>query len=533
MTRHDPGLWAYASRELELGERRYVESHLEDCPECVEQLAAVQVAREALELAREASPRVKWEAVDERVGAMVERRLAAKARGPWLTRLGLGAFACAAAAAALAFVLTRPAEDVVPREDPGEVELAPLMPRASWARVDKAEGLTRLGASGGEVRDGAELRAGDVLRTSLAGRAFVHLPDASHVRLGGGSQVAITRTEADDVALTLERGRVAVAASHEPRRGFVIHSGGVTVHVVGTVFGVSREAEVVEVAVSQGKVRVELPNGDSTFVSPGERLRFDARSEKARRLKLTTSLTRELTEVADLADTTASVEQRAVVPAAGGATSRPPMVTAQGTPRTLPRLSAEEARARQGTLPAPLDPATLPPVVAPTPVEAKPAQPTIVLQAPEDVWPSLAGGEVVRGVPPKREPPPASRPDEWAALPAPAADEWAPLPQAAPKVEAPPVKAAPRPAAGDLEAQFLARAEAAVGQGACEKFLPGLEDIALDAQRGPRSEQARILRARCLEAELRPRQAMSEYRKYVEEYSAGQHVAEARRALGE
>ena len=75
MIRHDLQLWAYASKELELGDHRFVEAHLEDCPECVEQLAAVQVAKEALELAREARPQVGWARVDERIGAMVEKRL--------------------------------------------------------------------------------------------------------------------------------------------------------------------------------------------------------------------------------------------------------------------------------------------------------------------------------------------------------------------------------------------------------------------------------------------------------------------------
>lgn len=554
MIRHGLQLWAFAAKELELGEHRFVEAHLEDCPECVEQLAAVQVAREALELARASKPRLDWAKTDERIGALVERRLAAQARGPWLARLGLGGLGLAAVAAGLALWLGQ-----VPVERPGPELPQPGAPVAVWARVDSAEGLTRVGD--GEVTGGTELRTGDVLRTSLAGRAFVHLPDESHVRVAGGSQVAMTRTEREDIALTLERGRVAVRASHLERRGFAVHSGGVTVHVVGTIFGVTREADAVEVAVSEGQVRVELSSGESVLVSPGDRLRIDARTERTKRLKLTGSLERELTEVADLAETTASVEQRAVVPAAGGsAPSQPPMLPAQGAPRTLPRLSPEESRSRIGTLPAGLAPAA----VGATPGTAPKAEPrTIVLEAPEDVWPSLGGGEVVRGVPPKREPAPASRPDEWASPPAPDADEWAPPPAARPTapakasapsddwaslppgsvslvVEAPgavlqaPVASSPsRLAPKDLETIFLQRAEAAVEQGACERHLLGLEDIAQDAQRSARSEQARVLRARCFDGQLRPRQAMNEYRKYLEEYPSGRFVSEARQALGE
>lgn len=659
MIRHELQLWEFAAKELDLGEHRYVERHLEDCPECVEQLAAVQVAREALELARASTPRLEWSRSDQRIGALVERRLAAQARGPWLARLGLGGLGLTAVAAGLALWLGQGPTALPAPELP-----RPGAPVAGWARVDSAEGLTRVGD--GEVTGGTELRTGDVLRTSLAGRAFVHLPDESHVRVAGGSQVAMTRTEREDIALTLERGRVAVRASHLERRGFAVHSGGVTVHVVGTIFGVAREADAVEVAVTEGQVRVELSNGESVVVSPGERLRIDARTERTKRLALTGSLQRELTEVADLAQTTASIEQRAVVPAAGGAApSQPPMVAAQGTPRTLPRLSPEEAKARRGTPPAGLDPAALGTLPAASPKsQPKP----IVLEAPEDVWPSLGGGEIVRGVPPKREPAPASRPEDWASPPAPDADEWAAPPSsagatgggpgprerpdarsdewapppsstgaaasrssplAAPDewaslppgsvslVVEPPASAraeAPRPGAGtaapgaraappstasaarqaeapaapptspptathlatappptttptpslaatslaatsqatataaaapataaspsrlapkDLETIFLQRAEAAVEQGACERHLLGLEDLAQDAQRSARSEQARVLRARCFERQLRPRQAMNEYRKYLDEYPSGRFGGEAREALGE
>ena len=70
MIDHELQLWEYSAKELDLGEHRHVERHLEDCPECVEQLAAVEVARRALELAKESSPRVDWARADERIGAL-------------------------------------------------------------------------------------------------------------------------------------------------------------------------------------------------------------------------------------------------------------------------------------------------------------------------------------------------------------------------------------------------------------------------------------------------------------------------------
>lgn len=557
MTRHDLQLWAYAAKELELGEHRYVEAHLEDCPECVEQLAAVQVAKEALELARQAGPTLSWAKTDERIGAMVEKRLAKQARGPLFRRLAWGGGAGLVAVAAAAVFTLWPREPMplpVPEEQPA--------PISSWARVDRAEGLVRVGGDAMQVVDGTELHGGDVVRTSTIGKAFVHLPDSSHLRIGPASQVALTRSEADDVALTLERGRLAVRASHADRKGFVVHTGGVSVHVVGTLFGVANDAEVVEVSVSEGRVRVELPNGEQAFVDPGQRLRFDSKALKARKLKLSAVSERELSEIAAVDDATTAAEGRAMVAAVGGAPTAPPMVTAQGTPRSLPRLSPSEAKSRIVAPPAPLVTDELVPLpkVEAAPVVEQPKvvveQPKteIIVEAPPDVWPSIGGGEVIRGVPPKREvasekrevvePPPASRPDEWAQAPRekqPNADEWSSLPAVAP-APAPVAVAqklvdepapAPKPIAKDLEAIFMARAEESLEKGTCDRFLLGLEDIALDSQRSARTEQARLLRARCFDNQMRPRQSLNEYRKYLDEYPQGRFVPEARQALGE
>jgi hypothetical protein len=552
MIRHDLQLWAYAAKELELGDHRFVEAHLEDCPECVEQLASVQVAKEALELARDARPRVAWANVDERIGAMVEKRLRAQTRQPLYFRVGVVGLGFAVAAAAVVGLAFPRPEPVAPQatEQPA--------PISSWARVDRAQGLTRVDADSSEILDGTELRGGDVLRTSLAGRAFVHLPDGSHLRVGAASQLALTRSEADDVALTLERGSLAVRASHQSRKGFVVHSGGLSVNVVGTVFGVTNDAEQVEVSVTEGKVRVELPTGESLFVEPGQRLRFDSKTQRSKTLKLTVANERELSEITAVADATTSVEKRAVVAAVGGPPSAPPMIVAQGSPRSLPRLSASEARARQVTPPAAAEePAPLPKLA---PTEERKME--LIVEAPADVWPTLGGGEVVRGVPAPREPvsqpvveaPPVSQPAEWAEAPKPGADEWASLPLPAERGEvrgegrtadARPVAPAsaarlteesPAPAkvvAKDLESIFMQRAEDSIEKGTCDRFLLGLEDIALDAERNPRSEQARVLRARCFDTQMRPRQAMNEYRKYLELYPRGKFSAEAHQALGE
>lgn len=575
MMRHDEAkLWEYAARELDEDDRRMVDAHLEDCPECRETLATVQVAREALESAREAWPVIAWQATDDAVGALVEKKLAAKARRPWLFRLTLvGAVAAALALGVFALLrVEAPAPVTV-----AEAEAPPMPPPGPTTRVDSAEGLTRLGREATAVEDGAELSGGDVLRTSLAGKAFVHLPDESHVRVAGGTQLALTRVDADDVALTLERGRVAVRASHAARRGFVVHTGGMTVRVVGTVFAVSNSGDAMEVAVAEGKVKVDLPSGDALMVGAGQRIRLDTRSEKPQRLKLTQSLERELSELTEVADATSAIEKQVVVAAVGGKPTTPPMVAAKGAPRGLPRLSADEAQRRQVTVPDSLSPmggegqgeGT-------TQVLTERVEPKteVVVEGPGEAWPSMAGG-TLKDVAPAPEPKPASQPAEWAALPEPKADEWAPLPEEAPKAAPAPAPApapkasdewAPMPAPKadewaplpetaaapapvvteapvklgkrslaprDLETLFLQRAEGSLEKGDCERYQLGLEDIAQDAERNTRSEQARVLRARCFSAQMRPRQAMNEYRKYLSEYPTGRFTVEAHDALGD
>ncbi len=544
MIRHDLQLWAYASKELELGDHRFVEAHLEDCPECVEQLASVQVAKEALELARDAKARVGWAGVDQRIGAMVEKRLKSQARRPLYVRLGVvGLGLAAATAAVLTLSLPKAVEPVIPAtEQPS--------PSSSWARVERAQGLTRVdgasldsaGDGRSELAEGTELQGGDVLRTSTSGKAFLHLPDGSHLRVAKSSQLALTRSEADDVALTLERGSLAVRASHQRRKGFVVHSGGLSVNVVGTVFGVTNDSEKVEVSVSEGRVRVELPSGESVFVEPGQRLRFDSKTQRSKRLGLTAVTERELSELSAVADATTTVEKSAVVAAVGGSPSAPPMLTAQGTPRSLPRLSPTEARARQ----------VAPPVVATAPEVPKKIEQgktELIVEGPGEVWPTLGGGEIVRGVPAPREPvsqpapvevvvqpPPVSSPTEWAEAPKPNEEEWAALPAPAPAPSA--ARLSDEPVQGkvmpkDLEMIFLQRAEDSIGKGTCDRFLLGLEDIAQDNERTARTEQARVLRARCFDTQMRPRQAMNEYRKYLESYPQGRFAPEAHQALGE
>lgn len=555
MTRHETErLWALAADELELDDKRYVELHLSDCPECRDSLEAVQLAQRALDSARTSSPSLDWLATDERVGAIVEKRMRKNARPKWMPFAMTGALV--AVAAAVTFVVwpsTEPKVEVPPSEPP-LVQVSAPKP----IRVELARGLTRVAASAEPIAAGETLKSGDVLRTGVAGKAFVHLPDSSHVRVAAGTQVALTRAESDEVALTVSRGRVSVRASHEPRKAFVVHAGQVSVHVVGTIFSVENGPAGVEVAVSEGAVRVESGDAQETNVKAGQRLSIDARG-KAKVGALTPVLERELSEVQGVAEAVASAEQQVVTVAAKGG-----RVPTARQPGALPRLSDEESKARVvEPLPAAPAPAAVAAPEAPVTMTVEPETQVEVerFDGPGTAFPSLAGG-YTRGVPFKRDefaieapapsPAPAAKAEgpvteesEWAALPKTPA-QLAPPTLVVPMLEPKPVAApapAPTPAAvpvpvvtaktssKSLEQLFLEKAEASLEKGGCDRYLPGLEDIALESVDS--AQLARVLRARCFDSQLRPKQAMSEYAKYLEAFPKGRYVDEARGALGQ
>lgn len=523
MTRHDDArLWEYAARELDAADAYQVELHLEDCARCREQLASVQVAREALEVSRAALPLLSWDGVDLAVSGAVERRLNARPRSTrsWSWRLRLSVGLVAVAAVALAIVSRPRSEAPLPQP---LVQDAPPAPPV--ARVAMASGLERIGVRSEVLRDGSQLEAGDVVTTTRGGWATVRLADSSAVRIAGSTELRFNRVEAGDVALELERGRVAIRASHVERKAFVVSAGGLLVQVVGTVFEVSSTKALTEVAVSEGRVRVELPDGEREIVSAGQRLTVDVLGRVGRANALTPAAKRALDEVASFGDPDRPSEPLpAVAPAAGGVRSEPRLLGAPPGSRTLPRLDPQQARARRGRLPDEVGGGEPSP---PAPVTEAPVTQRLEPHTELIVEPPLgASTSRARGEAPQRPEPEVDA--EWA-LPPTATAQRGPQPGAGVIGGA---VGSERDVAQDLESIFMSRAEAALERGGCGRFLVGLEDIAQDDTRSPKSELARALRARCFNSELRPRQALNEYRKYLEEYPRGRFVLEAREALG-
>jgi hypothetical protein len=304
MARHETeALWALASGELEAEAQARVSEHVAGCEDCTRKLAEVRQAQSLLRTVRDDAPQVRWAEVDDRIQSAAARRLARlerQPRWPWaLATVG-------ALAAVIFFVVLRPAVPVSepsapvavreerptpvkpePREEPAPAPAAPPAPIMA-TRVESASGawIREPNAPERSLTTGAQLRTGASVRTRAKSNALLRLPDASRVRVSPESEVTLARTEAQDVHLTVTRGRVAVRASHAARKGFTVEAAGVRASVVGTVFSVERTEHGAVVAVLEGKVRVESEGQAPRFVTAGERLEVKSgqRAPKARAL---------------------------------------------------------------------------------------------------------------------------------------------------------------------------------------------------------------------------------------------------------
>ena len=135
----------------------------------------------------------------------------------------------------------------------------------------------------------------------------------------------------------------------------------------------------------------------------------------------------------------------------------------------------------------------------------------------------------------------AARGPSVAAAPAPVASSdpgpIAAFSSPAPATSPPAIAAAARPemnadeSAEEAEELFLLRAERSLKRGGCQRFLSGLGEIASDTPATPRTEQARITRARCYQLQGKTEQAQSEYQRYLRETPNGDFASEAQKGL--
>jgi transmembrane sensor len=102
--------------------------------------------------------------------------------------------------------------------------------------------------------------------TPIGGVASVAMTDGSRVTLNTDTEIRVSLTLTER-RVDLRRGEAFFEVAKDPKRPFVVSAGGKRVIAVGTQFSVRRDAEDVEVVVTEGKVRVE--DAGETVLTPG------------------------------------------------------------------------------------------------------------------------------------------------------------------------------------------------------------------------------------------------------------------------
>ncbi|MFC4313949.1 FecR family protein [Steroidobacter flavus] len=92
--------------------------------------------------------------------------------------------------------------------------------------------------------------------TPVGGVASVPMSDGSKVTLNTDSQIRIDVTESER-RVELQRGEAFFEVAKDPSRPFVVTAGGKRVIAVGTAFSVRRNGNDVQVAITEGRVRIE------------------------------------------------------------------------------------------------------------------------------------------------------------------------------------------------------------------------------------------------------------------------------------
>ena len=117
-----------------------------------------------------------------------------------------------------------------------------------------------------EPRDVGQVFA-ETTATLSGGLRRMELPDGSSVTLNADSAVEVQFTSTAR-RVRLRRGEAHFTVAKNPHRPFVVEANGVAVKAVGTAFNVRLGADVVEVLVTEGQVRVEDAERGLSLLTP-------------------------------------------------------------------------------------------------------------------------------------------------------------------------------------------------------------------------------------------------------------------------
>jgi len=118
-----------------------------------------------------------------------------------------------------------------------------------------------------------QTRAGETRRIALN--------DGTRIDLAGGSRLRYDRN--DTRVATLEAGQALFHVRHDPSAPFELHSGGVVIRDMGTVFDVRRTGRRLDVAVADGSVAL-APLGQEIALTAGQGIHLDEARHSLRRV---------------------------------------------------------------------------------------------------------------------------------------------------------------------------------------------------------------------------------------------------------
>lgn len=151
-----------------------------------------------------------------------------------------------------------------------------------WAKSGGAERTSTRGAGVTMVRS--------VARTTVSkdDKRIIHLPDGSTVFLNKNSRLDYPPTFGDTTREVILSGEAYFDITHLSGRPFLVHTGKLTIRVLGTAFNIRAYGadKAIEVTVTSGKVQVLKENTSVGLLTDNQQIRYDKGSEACMRQKV-------------------------------------------------------------------------------------------------------------------------------------------------------------------------------------------------------------------------------------------------------
>ncbi|HVY39841.1 MAG TPA: FecR domain-containing protein [Polyangia bacterium] len=140
--------------------------------------------------------------------------------------------------------------------------------RPSYATIAQIHGTLTSGAR--SLATAADVPVGDTLALAPGGAATLALPRGTTVEVQGPAHLALTG-EARAIAIRVDDGQVIASVAHRlPGETFAVVTRDLRVIVKGTRFAVTAGPTGSRVAVTEGTVMVQFPDGTARAVTAGE-----------------------------------------------------------------------------------------------------------------------------------------------------------------------------------------------------------------------------------------------------------------------